>query len=746
MKYKHRMEEEEEEDRAIDTYQDLCAGALAMSKQFDRPRQQEQEQQLQRREKCTDILKQQLKTLTLIDQATTTIPDRPPPTPPRSGASSPVADKLRAQDHPTQARHPQAALSSLGPLKSPCANSPDPKTAAPPPQSADCEQGSSLVSSSAGQQVRPLQGQASCQTPEQARTGSISNNSNCQSSEQAKADNQVGSLGSQSGHPRGLAKYQAPYQHTPVYQAHPSMLLIASPQPQFHYNQQPYLAGPNLQSRRVDWATENGQLLDDYSRQDLGAASFQNFAYFWGYQQSMMRSQQINHHLYQAPQQLYLPTPICAPAYTFAWPHPAYQPTALGYLEWPAYPPSLTSQLYLTPTPSSASITQLKYYSSLANQLLSSLPIRAQAAKTRQAYGMDKVWKDEFEQLFSQIAPNVFWNLVELESNPVIVEAPCIIAYRGHYLVDPSTTAFYEHQHSEDVLSELDLGATGAEQDVSSSCESQSEHENSSVDSIRPVPSNYLVCSNENEVDESDCDSGSHNAPALASGADSGLCSDTNSHDADTKSSSSSSIGSSAIGDDVSSMVKVTLSDVTGSNESEIDRTDLGITSKADLPAEIEDNQVSIQPRIPTKFRMFIDSAKVRFCCENCGHGWTSMKGRVVFWYELFEFVNQPALITSGPPANQVIGYCAYKLFGQQCDICKIENRFEQPMWYPEEVTKVLNNLHSKIGQVYFGFKMPAIDKQRRAGKPKTSHNSSLCQACQDGLCTDVARYTTSVR
>lgn len=51
------------------------------------------------------------------------------------------------------------------------------------------------------------------------------------------------------------------------------------------------------------------------------------------------------------------------------------------------------------------------------------------------------------------------------------------------------------------------------------------------------------------------------------------------------------------------------------------------------------------------------------------------MKGRVVFWFDLL-------------PPNFNIGIVAIKLFGQLCDACKLGN-YEQPMWYPEEVTKV---------------------------------------------------------
>lgn len=108
----------------------------------------------------------------------------------------------------------------------------------------------------------------------------------------------------------------------------------------------------------------------------------------------------------------------------------------------------------------------------------------------------------------------------------------------------------------------------------------------------------------------------------------------------------------------------------------------------------------TIQPveRKPTGVRlnMFVDSAKVRFSCDaslpflpkscrftnvyyfclqRCGHSWTSMKGRIVFWFALLS-------------PNFNIGIVAIKLFGQRCVSCSSEV-FQQPMWYPEEVTKV---------------------------------------------------------
>ncbi|XP_071805077.1 receptor-transporting protein 3-like isoform X1 [Asterias amurensis] len=128
------------------------------------------------------------------------------------------------------------------------------------------------------------------------------------------------------------------------------------------------------------------------------------------------------------------------------------------------------------------------------------------------------------------------------------------------------------------------------------------------------------------------------------------------------------------------------------------------------------------------RWRRFKDSAKVRFCCQTCGHGWTSMKGRVVFWY----FLHIP----------YCEGYVQFKLYGQQCQRCN-NGMFEPAMWYPEEVNKVLCNLYNRIGQTYYGFVKPPIRYDRRAGKPRTQHNATLCQACRDGECDSRPRTTT---
>ncbi|KAL5013465.1 hypothetical protein ScPMuIL_007735 [Solemya velum] len=127
---------------------------------------------------------------------------------------------------------------------------------------------------------------------------------------------------------------------------------------------------------------------------------------------------------------------------------------------------------------------------------------------------------------------------------------------------------------------------------------------------------------------------------------------------------------------------------------------------------------------VPTdkQWRTFKDSAKVRYSCQECGHGWTSMKGRVVFWFRLDYATNT--------------GFVMFKLYGQQCMRCK-NGRFEHAMWYPEEVVKVIGNVYNRVGQFYYGFVQPPMRIDRRIGKPRNQHNAELCQACKEGLCRE---------
>lgn len=127
---------------------------------------------------------------------------------------------------------------------------------------------------------------------------------------------------------------------------------------------------------------------------------------------------------------------------------------------------------------------------------------------------------------------------------------------------------------------------------------------------------------------------------------------------------------------------------------------------------------VLVQSKPTGRWHNFVDSAKVRFACEACGHGWTSMKGRIDFWCS---FSNN-------------YGVVAYRLYGQQCDSCPGDS-YEPAMWYPEEIEKVLLNTCNRVAHVFYDLARPPIQLNRRPGKPKNPHKSEKCQACKDGVC-----------
>jgi hypothetical protein len=108
------------------------------------------------------------------------------------------------------------------------------------------------------------------------------------------------------------------------------------------------------------------------------------------------------------------------------------------------------------------------------------------------------------------------------------------------------------------------------------------------------------------------------------------------------------------------------------------------------------------------------------------------MKGRVVFWIRL--------------DTEKKIGTVEFKLFGQQCQKC-MPGTFEHAMWYPEEVVKVVTNVYHHVGCLFYGFAQPVMSTARRIGKPRTQHNSKLCQACALHICRerfDVAKVQTA--
>ncbi|KAK8726837.1 hypothetical protein OTU49_010085 [Cherax quadricarinatus] len=123
---------------------------------------------------------------------------------------------------------------------------------------------------------------------------------------------------------------------------------------------------------------------------------------------------------------------------------------------------------------------------------------------------------------------------------------------------------------------------------------------------------------------------------------------------------------------------------------------------------------------IPAGWSIFKDMAKVRFSCQRCSHGWTSMYGLVIFYYQWDLSINQ--------------GNVRFLLTGQKCNQC-CPPGFETPMWYPEEAQKVKTNLYHEVAGRVYHLQTPPLIRDRRHGRPRHQHNSTMCEACHQGLC-----------
>ncbi|KAF2364449.1 Zinc-binding domain, partial [Trinorchestia longiramus] len=120
-------------------------------------------------------------------------------------------------------------------------------------------------------------------------------------------------------------------------------------------------------------------------------------------------------------------------------------------------------------------------------------------------------------------------------------------------------------------------------------------------------------------------------------------------------------------------------------------------------------------------FLSFRDMAKVRFSCQFCLRGWTSMFGVILFFY-CWNPVEKRGLVR-------------FLLMGQSCNNCMKKNVFETPMWYPEEAEKVMTNLFYDVSSRVFGKVVPPFNYDRRYGRPRHHHNAQQCQGCSLHLC-----------
>jgi hypothetical protein len=122
--------------------------------------------------------------------------------------------------------------------------------------------------------------------------------------------------------------------------------------------------------------------------------------------------------------------------------------------------------------------------------------------------------------------------------------------------------------------------------------------------------------------------------------------------------------------------------------------------------------------KLPSDALCDVEIAKVRFECDSCGHCWTSMRGQISFFYDC-QF-------------HQLY----FKLFTQNCDRC---GDICSPLWYPEEVCRVMRNVFVKVNEHMYTNLMTPIkpNHYRRYGNPKGQHHG--CESCRDGVCVALA-------
>jgi len=122
--------------------------------------------------------------------------------------------------------------------------------------------------------------------------------------------------------------------------------------------------------------------------------------------------------------------------------------------------------------------------------------------------------------------------------------------------------------------------------------------------------------------------------------------------------------------------------------------------------------------KLPTDTLCDVEIAKVRFECNACEHCWTSMRGQISFFYDCQSHI------------------LYFKLFTQNCDRC---GDICSPLWYPEEVCRVIKNVFVIVQQHEYSNLITPIKSNhyRRFGNPKGQHHG--CESCRDGVCVALA-------
>ncbi|CAF1062670.1 unnamed protein product [Adineta ricciae] len=132
----------------------------------------------------------------------------------------------------------------------------------------------------------------------------------------------------------------------------------------------------------------------------------------------------------------------------------------------------------------------------------------------------------------------------------------------------------------------------------------------------------------------------------------------------------------------------------------------------------------------PDDILKIVHNAKIKYCCRDCSHEWTTARGRAVFHAER-------------PIRNKVNVLFTY-LFTQKCRECLQEI---QPCWYLDETTRVMRNICRILKDNFYSNRQfssqdSSSDEdveltlgEQRASRMTNFHERNLCSACLAGSC-----------